>query len=277
MNRSQSGQVLLIILLALAVATTIGLGIIGRSSTDVSISNRIEESARAFSAAEAGIERALSEGQNIPQGTVLTQGVTYGVNVTTQGGVGLFQFPKKTSLGTVETLWLATHDPGTGQLDTDPANDYSGSSLGICWTNESTVPALSVSIFYLTGGNYQTYRTVWDPSPAASGRPIPNATGASGPGGGCNVTGATNLYSATLSLAGFGASDTLLAMRLQPIFSDTQIYINPDAELPLQGTRVESVGETTSGVTRKIVAFQEYRTPPVIFDSVIYTPGSFAK
>lgn len=274
MVKNQSGQVLLIVLLALAVATTIGLGIIGRSSTDVSISNRIEESARAFSAAEAGVERALSEGQDIPQGTVLTQGVTYQVNVTTQGGLGTYQFPQKSQVNNVETLWLAPHLP-TGFVDTDPANDYSGSSLDICWTNESTVPALYVSIYYLTGGNYQTYRSVWDPSPAASGRPIPNATGASGPGGGCNVTGETNLYSATLSLAGFAAGDTLLAMRLQPIFSDTQIYVNPDAALPLQGTRVESIGETATGVTRKIVAFQEYKTPPVIFDSVIYTPGSF--
>lgn len=267
--KGQSGQVLLFTLLALAVATTIGLALIGRTSTDVSISNRIEESARAFSAAEAGIERAFLEGVDIGS-TVLTPGVNYTVNVTTQGGIGTFEFPKKTSLGMVETLWLAPH-LSTGLPDTNSANDYPGSSLDICWTNETTVPALSVSIYYLSGGNYRVYRTVWDPAAR-----IQNATGAGGPGGGCNVSGATNLYSVTLPLASFAASDTLLAMRLQPLFSDTQIYVNPDSALPLQGTRVESIGETTTGVTRKIVAFQEYRTPPAIFDSVIYTPGSFS-
>ena len=270
--KNQSGQVLLFTLLALAVVTTIGLAIIGRTSTDVSISNRIEESARAFSAAEAGIERALLEGEDITT-TVLTPGVNYTVNVTTQGGIGLFQFPNKSSLGAVETLWLTDHDSTTGQLDLNPDNDFQGASLDICWTNETTVPALSASVYYLTAGEYRTYRSVWDPS----GR-IQNATGSTTtPGAGCNVSGATNLYAATLSLAGFPGSDTLLALRLQPLFSETQVYINPSDVLPLQGKKVESIGETATGVTRKIVAFAEYRTPPVIFDSVIYTSGSLVK
>lgn len=53
------GQVLLITVLVLSIAVTIALSLIGRSVTDVSMSRNLEESARAFSAAEAGIEETL--------------------------------------------------------------------------------------------------------------------------------------------------------------------------------------------------------------------------
>lgn len=263
MVKNQSGQMLLIVLLALAVATTIGLGIIGRSSTDVSISNRIEESARAFSAAEAGIERALSEGQDIPQGTVLTQGVTYQVNVTTLGGVGTYQFPQKTQLNNVETLWLATYDPTTGTFS-DP---FSGNTIVVCWGQETTVPAVVVSVFYQEGTEYKVFRGAYDPSSRSN-----SFTSVGAPGNGCSQSG---VYVQQISLA---ALETPLMMRIAPVYSSAQFFVDPGGvALPLQGARVESIGETATGVTRKIVAFQEYKTPPIIFDSVIYTPGSFAK
>src|SRR5204863_1532604 len=53
------GQVLLILLLVMTVGLAIGLSIIQRSLSDVSTASKIEQSSRAFSAAEAGIERAL--------------------------------------------------------------------------------------------------------------------------------------------------------------------------------------------------------------------------
>lgn len=264
MRKNQSGQVLLITLLVLAVATTIGLGIIGRSSTDVSISNRIEESARAFSAAEAGIEQALVSGEGIGT-TVLTPGVNYTVNVTTLGGVGPYQFPNKTQGGNVETLWLAPFDPATGTFD--ETNAFSGSSINVCWSQESTVPAVLVSIYYKTGGNLQVARGAYDPSSRSN-----SFASVGAPTNGCSQSG---VYVQQISLAALG---TPLMMRIAPVYSSAQFFVDPGGvPLPLQGTRVESIGETTTGVTRKIVAFQEYKTPSVIFDSVIYTPGSFAQ
>lgn len=260
--KSQRGQALLIVLLALAVATTIGLGIIGRSSTDVSISNRIEESARAFSAAEAGIEQALVSGQDIGT-TVLTPGINYTVNVTTLGGVGTYQFPQKTQVNNVETLWLATYDPSTGAFS-DP---FGGNTIVLCWTQEATVPAAVVSIYYQEGTEYKIFRGAYDPASRSN-----SFASVGAPGNGCSQSG---VYVQQISLA---ALVTPLMMRIQPVYSSAQFFVDPEGvALPLQGSRVESIGETTTGVTRKIVAFQEYKTPSVVFDSVIYTPGSFAK
>jgi len=253
---------LLITLLALAIATTIGLGVIGRSSTDVSISNRVQESARAFSAAEAGIERALLEGQNITS-TVLTEGVKYTVDIRTLGGVGSYQFPQKTPLESAETLWLSVYDESTGTFS-DP---FAGDAVDLCWSQEAPVPAVAVSIFYQEGSAYKVFRGAYDPSSRSN-----SFSPVVAPTSGC---GQSDVYVQSISLAPL---EKPLFMRIQPLYSQAQFFVDPGgAALPLQGTRVESTGQTTSGVTRKIVAFQEYKTPSGIFDSVIYTPGSFVK
>lgn len=57
--RKNSGQVTLLVLLVMVVLLTVGLAVVSRSVTDIRISKETEESARAFSAAEAGIEEAL--------------------------------------------------------------------------------------------------------------------------------------------------------------------------------------------------------------------------
>jgi Tfp pilus assembly protein PilX len=61
-RKSQKGQALVLVLLSLSVVLTLVLFILSRSITDVAVSSKEEESARAFSAAEAGIERSLVVG-----------------------------------------------------------------------------------------------------------------------------------------------------------------------------------------------------------------------
>lgn len=55
----EKGQIILILLLVMTVALGVGLSIIQRSLTDISTSTKVEQSSRAFSAAEAGIEKAI--------------------------------------------------------------------------------------------------------------------------------------------------------------------------------------------------------------------------
>lgn len=264
---NESGQVLLITLLVLAVATTIGLGAIGRSSTDVSISNRMEESAAAFSAAEAGIERGLLEGTDIATTSLSTgaAGVKYTVDVTTQGGASVYQFPQKTPKGSVETLWLSPYDPATNTFGS-PA--FSGASVNLCWSSETTVPAMVVSILYLQGAEYRIRRVAYDPSNRSNSFTLV--------GGTVSACGQSGVYRQAIAISAPGT--TPLAMRIEPVYSGAQLYVDPGAfALPLQGTRIESSGTTDTGITRKIVAFQEYRSPSAIFDSVIYTSGPFIR
>src|SRR5688572_23181590 len=58
----QRGQVLLIVVLVMIVALTVGLSLISRSITNLRTSTEEAESQKALAAAEAGIERALESG-----------------------------------------------------------------------------------------------------------------------------------------------------------------------------------------------------------------------
>ncbi len=69
MKSNQKGQIIIILLLIIAVALAIGLSIAGRSMNEISTSTKTEDSARAFSAAEAGLERAFQKSISIGVGT----------------------------------------------------------------------------------------------------------------------------------------------------------------------------------------------------------------
>ncbi len=272
----ESGQILLISLLVLSIATTVALSLIGRSTTDVTISRQISESSRAFSAAEAGIEEALRSGAGTEGAQVLTPGVTYTVARSTIGGAaGSYVFPKKVKRVTSEALWLVNHNPSGALVETPT---YTAPTIDVCWSSEPTTPAVIVSVFYKTAvGQYRVARGAFDPnSTRAATNKFSAVTATSG---GCGAgTGTT--YKQTVTFASFSpainpAVDTLLMLRLQPVYADITLAVNAVGALPLQGSKLESTGTSEAGLTRKIVVYQEYRSPPSIFDSVIYSQGSF--
>lgn len=275
-DNGQCGQVLLISLLVLSVATTIVLSLIGRSTTDVTISNQISESSRAFSAAEAGIEEALKTGAGSGGAQVLTAGITYTVAKADIGGAaGAYVFPKKISHGRTETLWLANHN-ANGTLIEMPT--YTAAGVDVCWSQETTTPAMIVSVMYKTaGGQYRVARGAYDPD--GTRRVRNNFSSVTASSGGCGAgTGTT--YKQTITFGGFvpainPASDTLLMLRLQPVYADANLAVNASVALPTQGGKIESTGTSEAGITRKIVVYQQYRSPPSFFDSVIYSQGSF--
>ncbi len=272
----QQGQVLLISLLVLSIATTVALSLIARSTTDVTISDQITQSSRAFSAAEAGIEEALQSGVGSQGVQVLTAGVTYSVTKADIGGAsGAYVFPKKVNRGATETLWLVGHN-ADGSLAETPT--YTAASMDVCWSGETTTPAMIATVLYKTaGGAYRVAKGAYDPD---STRALTNKfSGVTAATGGCGAgTGTT--YKQTITFGSFTpvinpGVDTLLMLRLTPVYGDTSLAVNATGVLPLQGSKLESTGTSGTGITRKIVVYQQYRSPPSVFDSVIYSQGSF--
>lgn len=60
----QKGQVVVLLLLVVVIALAVGLSTINRSTLEVSTSKKSEDSSRAFSAAEAGMERIIEANKN---------------------------------------------------------------------------------------------------------------------------------------------------------------------------------------------------------------------
>lgn len=271
-NHREEGQVLLITLLVLTVATTIALSLIGRATLDFSISNQLEESTRAFSAAEAGVEQALKSGQGTNGPKVLTSGVTYSVNVNSIGGAsGIYQLSHKTSKDVTETIWLAKHTDAT-TIDETPY--YTSNTITMCWSQGDNPPGLVIGVLYKDVGGYKLAKVAYDPIAVARGDNL-DGTGISTNGCG------QSMYSKVLDFTALGitpASDTLIALRIRPVYADTTIAIDGlGAGIPQQGNVIESTGQTGSGVTRKVVVYQQYRAPLSVFDSVIYSQSGFGR
>ena len=271
-SSGQEGQALLISLLVLSVATTVVLALIGRTTTTVSVTAQTEESAKALAAAEAGIEQALMAGTGVSGSyTVAGSAYTYVVDqFAIGGGTGVYSFPAKTLKGTTEILWLSPHN-SLGILDESGSNDYN-QGLSICWSSESTVPAIVVSLLYINGGSYRIARAAFDPTASVRGNSFSS-----------NVTygtncGFQNYYKADMSF--ISPANINLALRIRPVYNDTQIAIQTDGlpmNIPAQGFRYESIGTFESGTTRKVLVNQFFRGPDTIFDYVLYSQtGSLA-
>lgn len=286
--KNQEGQIVLITLLVLTIATTVALSLIGRTTTDTSITSNTEDSSRAFSAAEAGVEQALKLGVGTNGPQVLVAGdpsVTYDVTVSSIGGAsGLFEFPKRTLEGVTETVWLAEHNATTGLLDETAV--YRAPSIDICWSTAAIRPAIIASLIYResSDNSYRVIKQAFDPDPV---RAASNQFTSTYIPGGCGTDTGTD-YKETLTFNSLNPTldptvanptpDILLALRLRPVYQDTKIMIDSGGTiLPQQGNRIESIGTTLTGVNRKIIVFQQYRSPSTIFESALYSQSAITK
>lgn len=188
--RNQSGQIILGLILVMVVALGIGLAVVQKSLVDVSTSSKVEQSSRAFSAAEAGIEKALS-------------GDLSGVNFTTDNnsktknpGIGTspsssdttvyssgpipcvpgqtgcdqgagtrqaaLEFPPLAKEDTTQ-IWLS--DPNCSLVSIASCKFYSQQYLDFYWGNadsKSDLPGLEVTIIYYDGTAFQAQKWYLD-------------------------------------------------------------------------------------------------------------------
>ncbi|OGG01839.1 hypothetical protein A2Z33_01135 [Candidatus Gottesmanbacteria bacterium RBG_16_52_11] len=276
-NDRQSGQVVLITLLVLSVATTIALAMAGRTTTDVKISTQVEESSRAFSAAEAGIEEGLRTGAGTG-GSAVSIGdpnVTYEVAVNEMLPTSTFVYPSMTDEGDTATLWLT--DPSGPTLPT--SGDYNWHIIRLCFGNATApLPAMVVAVYYYESGTYKVARMAFDPDGArAAGN---NFTSIAATPGDCgtgnpNITHYRNLDLTLPASFNLPSATAALMLRFKPLYNSAQIaVVGQNGEMiPKQGNVIESCGTMANSVTRCLNTQQRFRTPSGLFDYVIFGSG----
>lgn len=272
----RSGQALLMVLLIMALASTIALALISQSTVDVNITEQLEESAQALNAAEAGVERVLESGA-AAAGSV-SENITYDATTTAFGGnSGVYTYPHFVSEDSVATIWLASQDQSTS---------YQNSQLTLCWESGVPVPAVAISLFYRTsGGEYRVSRAAYDSASASRTGPANNFSAPTGSSGGCGL----DYQYKTLDLSNPSATglspavaidpvlNRLLMLRVRPVYAGVNIAVETagGTALPAQGSLIESTGQTLSGITRKVQVYQEYPSPLSVFDAVVLSQNSF--
>lgn len=288
-RRLQAGQTLLIIVLIMVVGLTVGLAVASRSIINVRTSTEEENSQRAFSAAEAGIEQALRIGciTPTPPGTGTCNPVpigtfgdnmssTFNTNITSLRGEELLlnggnPVPKDEGID----VWLVEHD-SSGRPDY--TNKLNSNNMTVHWgalsdTNCNSDPLINnmaaIEAIVISGTviNPQTNRYVYDPCP---GRRSENNFAPPASGGGGTVSDVTFNYQKNIKITNG------LVMRIIPIYASTPIGIDfpgeSGKELPSQGNKIDSIG--TSGLTkRKVTYYKGYPALPVeFFQYVLFSP-----
>ena len=281
--KAQAGQTLLIILLVLAVVITVALSVASRSVSDVNVSTKEEEAARAFSAAEAGIEQALIGG---PTTGTLPNGATFNVSPRSIGGTTGYNFPTGLRSGETAPIWFLAHDDANNLTCDASRPCFTGSSIRLCWGTPgssaaaATTPAIQLNVLYDPTSNSQyndvrIARATFDPNAARRGQNGFQAVS----GGACSVNGIDYAFSETVNFGniGIGCSSTqrcLLAGRVrffynsnpEPFGADTSVS---GVSLPLQGKIIESTG-VSGEANRKIQVVRQYPDLPPIFDFALF-------
>ena len=268
------GQIVLILVLVTVVGLTIGLSLISRTITDIRISSQIEQSSRAFSAAEAGVETALrGETAANTSGVITLSGATADYNIENQGGAQVEYALPYTEVDSTQTVWLMDHKID-GSLDED-GNSYPATSvLEVCWgLQEGITPALLVTFFYKDGEEYKIAKKAYD-SVVQGNNFILADTGGNYCSGDfqyrTEIMPATDTNSQTDDMD-IDPNSKLILMRLQPLYQATAMMVAPRDILPVQGKIITSIGQTETGVVRKIQVRQGYPVLPSLLDFTFYS------
>lgn len=265
-DKAQSGQALLVVILTMIVALTVGLSVASRSITNVRISTSEEESQKAFSAAEAGIEELLKSGASTASDTLPNQAI-YNARTISAISPNDFVVSGTASKDDAVQIWLSNYP--------DYANPYGG-DITIGWGDSSdscgppiNAPGLEIIIFYGNVNSPSISRFAVD---ACSGRGNNFSVANPGP----TISGKTFNYGYTMT--NFSASfPSVKFMRIIPLYKSTALGVRGSVAIPSQGKVVESTGEVSSGqqkIVRKIKVFQAYPSLPSFFDHAVFSGTS---
>lgn len=262
----QKGQALLIVILVMVVALTVGLSVAVRTITNIRTSSEDENSERAFSAAEAGIEQSLLSEDSVPL-TSLANNTSYSSTVSSLSGS---EFIVNNGVSVLKNepvdVWLSTYSdysaPWSGSLSVNW-----GSTSNICDPAEggSTMAALEIVVISGTKAAPKTTSYLLDSCPSrAANNKFESVTTV-----GNTINGKTFAYSKTLTIS------SGLIVRIIPLYSSTDIGIQKgasDPALPTQGTVVTSEG-ISGNTRRKIVSFRPHpKLPAELFPFIFFSP-----
>lgn len=274
--QKQGGQILLIVVLVVIGASTIGLSLASRIITSLRSSTEEAESQKALAAAEAGIERAIQGSVPIalpgetnlnPDGTVNSKYSTTVDKVDSSSFLinGGNVIPKDEGAD----VWVVSHDNNNNPIYSEAKslqflNLYWGSSSEVCGTSTapSAVQAIVVSRNKSTG-EIKSHRYAYD---SCSSR-ISENNFTQADSGSYTVNGISGITfgnrTAPQNDLAKNVND-IVFMRIIPIYKDAVVGVsacnhngNNCTALPSQGYVITSTG-TSGQANRKLTVFKGY-------------------
>lgn len=269
MPKKSTGQMLILVVLILIVALTVGLSLAARTVINLRLSKQNEESQRAFQAAEAGVEQILqsaSSPDNFSSGSSdnLANNSSYTTSVSyTSGSSFMLNGGELVDQDVGIDVWLSNYP--------DFANPTTG-NITFYWSteNQTTCSATSgnpqsvksaIEIILLSGSKTLPTMKKYIYESCTSPKRITQAQNASS--GGTPFGNIAFQSSATIPVYTNG-----IILRVVPIYNSTKIAVvaqngsGTPISLPKQGTVVASTG-TSGSTTRKVQYFASYPQIPL--------------
>lgn len=305
---NQKGQVILILILVMTVALAIGISVIQRSLADISSSTKVEQSSRAFSAAQAGIEKALQIDTLIPQFDLGNNSVANVKKndlipaVVTGFRQAALECPPNSSSLAKEDLaqvWLAEYTSNTNP----PPAYYKKDKLDIYWGNSVTdKAALELTLIYygkdptdLVDGTKDKYRSRKWYLDSDSGRIATNKFQSVDCRGGYSVDGTTTKFQCKYTIGSGDPIDTngplptapavLMLLRGRLLYNEypqpfavqaTNLTCGRDCSLPPQAKVITSQGNS-GNTQRTLNVCQLRKVVPFYFDYAIFSAAKIEK
>lgn len=294
MKLDNKGQLILALILVMMVGLGIGLSVVQRSLVDVSTSSKVEQSSRAFSAAEAGIERALQLGsttvnfnENLSKADVLDSGLIPRIPASNVRQSPL-EYPPL-SKEDIAQVWLADYTSTTPSTPPDCGPNikchYTQNTLDVYWGDSAIdKAALELTLVYFNGSQYVNRKWYLDQfirSPSNSFEV-----------GNCPASGfevGEKIYRCMKTIGASPDSSLpsgLILIRARLLYNDASqpfaVWANKacavpvPCSLPPQARVFISTG--SSGETeRRVKLFQVNKVVPPYFDYAIFSAGDIKK
>ncbi len=254
--RKQDGQILLVVVLVMVIALTVGLSLASRSITNLKTTTEESNSQLAFSAAEAGIERTLQNPTPIVNAQDLGNNAKIqSVSIQALSGAELLisngnPIPQDDGID----LWLSNYSTNPNLLYQNP---WSG-TLFVYWGSKTGCSDAALEIIVLSGTKLSPTIQKYGVDPC-NARSIVNQFSFINGGG-------RTFSSKTFS---FGTSFTVtngIIAHIIPLYAGTPIGVigtngsGTEISLPSQGEIYNAVG--SAGTTERQIAYYQ------LYDSI---------
>jgi hypothetical protein len=247
------------------------------------ISSQIEQSGRAFSAAEAGVENAL---QSINSGAITPTG-SLSINnleakadysIRTYGGTTDVLVFNQTEENSTQIVWLVDHDNNRNIIIPTPPVTPSvpyNSTIDVCWGSDPNInPAIEVSVYYILSGEYRVAKAAYESVGGRNNNFYSADAGVDNCGG--NYRFHKLIKFSDPSPGGFNLTNpatVLLALRIKSLYANSTLAVQPQNgsfNIPKQGEIITSVGHTGTDTVRKIEVINGYKQMPSILDFSLF-------
>lgn len=264
-RKRERGQVLLVVVLASVVALTIGLAAISRTITNTKVTTEEQNSQKALSAAEAGVEELTNNSAYVATGTTGKKNLSNSSSYTSSSVTMTPVSPYAVNGGQLISkddgadIWLS-HYPDYSSPWSGSLTVYWQSDQANCQTKEAAVEIIVLSGSVATPDMHRYAVDACGSRRANNGFSSPTAVGVSILGGTYN------------SFQINPAVSSGIIARVIPLYNDTKLAIGFTGSLPSQGTIITSTG--ASGETKRTIqAVKGYpRVPVELFPYNIFLP-----